>query len=95
MKPEVLLELLETAAEALGVKVSYEQLGVSVGHGGLCRVKGQARVIIDKRATPGERVSTRAASIAQVATPEQVAAMPAKVRDAVDFYAPKIVKRAS
>jgi hypothetical protein len=94
MKPEALLELLETAADGLGVRVSYEQLGVSVGHGGLCRVKGQPRVIIDKRATPGERVSTLAASLAQVATPEQVAALPTKAREAIDFYSPRI-KRAS
>ena len=94
MKPEALLQLLETAAEGLGVRVSYEQLGVSVGHGGLCRVKGLPRVIIDKRATPGERVSTLAAALAQVATAEQVAELPNKAREAIDFYSPRI-KRAS
>jgi len=94
MKPDALLELLETAAEGWGIKVSYEQLGVSVGHGGLCRVKGKPRVIIDKRATTGERVSTLAAALAQVATPEQIAAQPPKVREALEFYAPRI-KRAS
>jgi len=67
MKTEVLLEHLEATAEALAVKVSYEVLGLGVsattGHGGLCRVKGQYRVIIDKRATPQERVATLATSL--------------------------------
>jgi hypothetical protein len=38
MKPEVVLELLEAAAEKLKVRVSYEPLQTSVVHGGLCRV---------------------------------------------------------
>jgi len=65
MKTEALLEHLEAAAQVLAVKVSYEQLGTSMatGHGGLCRVKGQYRVIIDKRATPQERVSTLAGAL--------------------------------
>ena len=36
MKPEVLLELLESAAEKLQVRVSYEPLQSAVVHGGLC-----------------------------------------------------------
>jgi hypothetical protein len=80
MKPEVLLELLETCAEGLGVRVSYEQLGASVGHGGLCRVKGVYRVIIDRRATPGERVATLATALATIIDDEQLAAQPPKVR---------------
>lgn len=93
MKPDVLLELLETTADALAVKVSYESLtaslGASVGHGGLCRVKGAYRVIIDKRATPQERVATLAAALSQIATPEQLEAQPHKVRDALEFYSTK------
>jgi len=38
MKPDVMLELLEAAAEQLKVRVSYEPLQTSVVHGGLCRV---------------------------------------------------------
>ena len=89
MKPEVLLELLETCAAEIGVKVSYEPLAASVGHGGLCRVKGQYRVIIDKRATAGERLQTLATALSTVITPDQVAEQPPKVRDALDFYRPK------
>jgi hypothetical protein len=63
MKSEVMLELLEAAATQLAVKVSYEPLAAAVGMGGLCRVKGQYRVIIDKRATTSERVATLATAL--------------------------------
>lgn len=88
MKPEVLLEQLETTAERLGVKVSYEQLAASVGHGGLCRVKGQYRVIIDKRATPQERVMTLGAALATVlpTSPVEPRELPPKVRETIAFY---------
>jgi hypothetical protein len=65
MKPEVALELLETAAEQLQVRVSYEPLQSNVIHGGLCRVKGEYRVIVDKRATAEERVTTLATALAK------------------------------
>ncbi|MBK7535146.1 MAG: hypothetical protein IPI49_07165 [Myxococcales bacterium] len=64
MKPEAMLELLEAVAAQLSIKVSYEPLQASVGHGGLCRVKGQYRVIIDKRAVSDERVTTLANALA-------------------------------
>lgn len=66
MKPEVLLELLESAAEQLKVRVSYEPIQTSVVHGGLCRVKGEYRIIVDKRASAEERVTTVATALAQV-----------------------------
>ena len=77
MKPEVLLELLESTAEQLNIKVTYESLQSTVVHGGLCRVKGQYRIIIDKRATAEERVTTLATAlarfdIAELEVPEQV-----------------------
>lgn len=83
MKPEVLLEQLETAAEHLAVKVSYEPILSTIGHGGLCRVKGQYRVIIDKRATPQERAMTLAQALSTVATPDQLAELPPKVQHAL------------
>ncbi|HWU89145.1 MAG TPA: hypothetical protein VN253_17890 [Kofleriaceae bacterium] len=64
MKPEVLLEQLEQAADRLGIRVSYEQLQSSVVTGGLCKVKGAYRIIIDKRASSEERLSTLAAALA-------------------------------
>ena len=77
MKPEVLLELLESTAEQLDIKVTYEPLQSSVVHGGLCRVKGQYRIIIDKRATSEERLSTLATALArfdvsELEVPDQV-----------------------
>lgn len=84
MKPEVLLELLEAAADQLGIKVSYESLQSTVGNGGLCRVKGSYRVIVDKRATSEERVVTLATAIASFDTTELE--LPAKVRDVLKTY---------
>jgi hypothetical protein len=42
MKAEQLIEILESAAQQLGVKVRYEVLAASgpTGGGGLCRVNG-------------------------------------------------------
>jgi len=79
MKAEVLLELLEATADQLGIKVSYEPLQTSVVNGGLCRVKGVYRVIVDKRATSEERVVTLATALATFDTSEL--ALPPKVRE--------------
>ncbi len=64
MKPEVMLELLEGACDQLGVKVTYEPLQGATFRGGLCKVKGVFRVIIDKRGTVGEKLSTLARALA-------------------------------
>jgi hypothetical protein len=91
MKPDSLLEALEAAAETLSVKVSYEPMQASVGHGGLCRVKGTWRVIIDKRATVHERIATLGQALARIEGAD-VADLPPKVREILDYYD---VKRAS
>ena len=65
MKPKDMLAELESVAQSLDVKVSYESIASSVLRGGLCKVKGQYRVIIDKRLTPEERVNTLAESLAR------------------------------
>jgi hypothetical protein len=73
MKPEVVLELLENTAHQLGIKVSYEHLShlaTTVVHGGLCKVKGTYRIIVDKRATAEERVVTLATALATFDTTE-------------------------
>ncbi len=90
MKPEVMLAELEAAAAALSVKVSYEGLTASVGIGGLCRVKGQYRVIIDKRATAEERVSTLAGALSAFDT--DPLDLPVKVREVLHMHR---VRRAS
>jgi hypothetical protein len=88
MKSDVMLELLENAADQLGIKVSYEPLqvsGIQTGlRGGLCRVKGTYRVIIDKRATNDERVTTLATALAGFDTSELE--LPQKVRDLLRMY---------
>jgi hypothetical protein len=82
MKMEPVLEDLEGAAAKLGVKVSYEVLGETVGGGGLCKVKGAYRVIIEKRGTAGEKAVTLAKALAALDT-ENVFLSPA-ARDLVD-----------
>ena len=96
MKPEVVLEMLEAAAEQLHVRVSYEQLQTSVVHGGLCRVKGGHRIIVDKRASAEERVTTLATALAQVlrlrssedAGNDAAVELPPKVREVLRMHDP-------
>jgi len=94
MKPEVMLELLESAADQLGVRVSYEPLQSSLQtglRGGLCRVKNatgmQWRVIIDKRAATEERVATLSTALGGFDTSHLE--LPEKVREHLKLYAPK------
>lgn len=82
MKMEPILQELEAAADALRVAVKYEALSSSVGSGGLCKVKGAYRVIIDKRATTAERIATLARSLAQLDIE-----MPAEIRATIHRYA--------
>jgi len=84
MKPQAMLEELESAAGQLSVKVSYESLTATVGHGGLCRVKGQYRVIIDRRASVQERAATLAYALAGLDT-SKIFLSP-KVRQLVEYY---------
>jgi hypothetical protein len=89
MKPEVLLELLENAADQLGIRVSYEQLQSSVVTGGLCKVKGAYRIIIDKRASSEERVGTLATALAAFpAARLDELELPTKVRDLLRLHEP-------
>jgi hypothetical protein len=82
MRMEPVLEELEGAAAKLGVNVTYEVLGETVGGGGLCKVKGAYRVIIEKRGTPGEKAVTLAKALAALDT-EGVFLTPA-ARDLVE-----------
>lgn len=63
MKIEETLRELEGVAEKKGIKVSYENIGGELGAGGLCKVKGEHRVIVDKRATDGEKVTVLAQAL--------------------------------
>jgi hypothetical protein len=71
-KQEAMLEELESLAERLGVKVSYEALQGGLGAGGLCRVKGTYRVIMDKRTATNERVATLAQALGEVGVGDDV-----------------------
>ena len=84
MKPEVVLELLENTADQLGIRVSYESLTTSIGSGGLCKVKGAYRIIVDKRATAEERVVTLATALATFDTSDLE--VPPKVREILKQY---------
>jgi hypothetical protein len=79
---EPILEDLESAAGKLGVRVTYENLGDTIAGGGLCKVKGAYRVIIDKRGTAGEKAVTLAKALAALDT-EGVFLTPA-ARELVD-----------
>ncbi len=85
MKPEAMLQELEGAASALSIKVTYESLRASIGHGGLCRVRGQYRVIIEKRASVHERAATLAQALARFDT--SAIALGKKPRELVEYYA--------
>ena len=81
MKAEQLTEILETAAQQLGVKVQYEVLAAAGpgGGGGLCKVKGEWRVIIDKKTAPSDRASILADALATLDT--ESIFLPPKVRE--------------
>lgn len=90
MKPDVMLQKLEDAATQMRVKVSYEVMSTAIGHGGLCRLKGEYRVIIDKRASTEERVTTLAASLSRL----DLTPLDEALRDLIDQQTPSI-RRAS
>jgi hypothetical protein len=51
------LQELEQLAGTLGVRVSYDAMtGLSQGGGGLCKVRGEWRIIMDRRLKPVERL---------------------------------------
>lgn len=79
MKIAEQLRELEGVAEALGVRVSYEPMtGLASGAGGLCRVRGEYRVIIDRRLRPPERVTLLADALGRFDT--TAVEMPAALR---------------
>lgn len=84
MKSEQLNELLENVATQLGVQVSYETLGVAgaLGGGGLCKLRGQWRLIIDKKAAPNDRTPVLIDALAQFDTANFE--LPPKVREMLD-----------
>ena len=59
------LDELESVCERLHIKVVHAELtGEGMSTGGLCKVMGQWRVIMDKRTATGERISVLARALA-------------------------------
>jgi hypothetical protein len=83
MKAEQLTEILETAAGQLGVKVRYENMVASgpTGGGGLCKIKGDWCVLIDKKTASSERASILCDALATMDTDGIY--LPPKVREMV------------
>jgi hypothetical protein len=81
MKADQLVETLEGAAQQLGVKVRYETLAASgpTGGGGLCKLKGEWCVIIDKKTAPSERASILTDALASMDS--DAAVLPPKIRE--------------
>jgi hypothetical protein len=92
MKADQLTEILETAAQQLGVKVRYEALAASgpTGGGGLCKVKGEWCVIIDKKTAPSERASILCDALATMDT--DAIFLPPKVREMVALRRAALIK---
>jgi hypothetical protein len=65
VKIDETLKELESVAEKKKIKVTYENIGGELGAGGLCKVKGEHRVIVDKRATDGEKVTVLAQALSK------------------------------
>lgn len=83
MKPDALLEALEEVARQVSLRVRYEPLppGGLLAGGGLCRVRGEWQLIVDKKATPSERVAILLDALAGFDT--EAASMTPKVREAL------------
>ena len=65
MKPEQIAEALEQVAPQLGVRVRYEAMtGESAGAGGLCKIRGEWTIIIDRKATASDRAGTLVEALA-------------------------------
>ena len=82
MKIDETLKELESVAEKKKIKVTYENIGGELGAGGLCKVKGEHRVIVDKRATDGEKVTVLAQALSKF--PLDDVTMSDKTRDLIE-----------
>jgi hypothetical protein len=85
MRPEQLTEAFERAASELGVKVRYEALtpsGLSTG-GGLCKVRGEWWVMIDKKTPPADRAAILADALSRFNT--DAIELPAQAQEMLAF----------
>ncbi len=79
-----LLERMEQAATDLGLEVRYENISKPGYAGGLCRVKDQWVVILNKGAPSDEKVEVLASSLATRDT--EGVFLPPDVRELVDKH---------
>lgn len=87
MNYEATLKELEELAGKLGVDVSYDTLmGEQLRAGGLCKLKGRWRVIIEKRNAPNEKVVTLAQALARFNAEDHY--LSPSVRSLLERYAP-------
>jgi hypothetical protein len=71
LKPEEQLSELEKLASELDVDVTYEPMGGLVqGVGGLCRLRGRYRIIVDRKLKPPERLQVVADALRRFDTDE-------------------------
>jgi hypothetical protein len=78
---------LEALAKKLEVEVIYDHLtGEGMGPGGLCKVKGRWRVIIERRSSPGERLSILAKALSRFDLESHF--LSPSVRELVERYLP-------
>ena len=82
MKAEQITELLEQAAAHLGIRVRYETMtGDTAGAGGLCKLKGQWCVIIDRKTPVSDRAAILVEALATFNTDDVF--LPPQIREAL------------
>jgi hypothetical protein len=83
--PRRLLDELVTVARRAGVEVRTETLRVPIrSSGGVCRVNGRTRVILDGRASPTERGIALADALAELGTELDDVEMSSQARTLID-----------
>ncbi len=83
LKKEKILEQLEELAQRLLVKITYDSLreGNINTRGGLCKVSGNYRILVEKRLTTKEKIDIIANSIARFDINDYY--MPPEIRDII------------
>src|SRR6267142_2692849 len=82
MKPEQITETLEQAAAQLGIRVRYETMtGDTAGGGGLCKVRGEWCLIVDRKTPAAERAALLIDALAGFDTDGVF--LPPQLRDAI------------
>ena len=84
MKDEVFLEMMEQAAEKLGIKLGYEDLrkGEVSTQGGLFVLKGEKRILVHKGLAARERADVLVEIFSALDT--EGVHLPPDVREAID-----------